>query len=91
MERRKIVIPKRYLKKDRTGKTIYIQSKSTGQMQGRKSVIKSRQDNTRSMRLTQDFDINRNKKIEDNEVAGTIHGRGIVKGDNRKRGTIRRF
>lgn len=87
---RKIVIPVRYLKRDRTGKTVYIQD-SRGIMQGRKSVTKGKQDNTRSMRLIQNYDIDKDGKIEDNEVAGTIHGRSIVKGDSKKRGTIRRF
>lgn len=88
---KRIVIPKRYLKRDKVGKTRFIQNQTTGEMQGRKKVTKGRQDNTRAMRLIQNYDIDKDGKIEDNEIAGTIHGRAIVKGDNRKRGTIRRF
>ena len=91
---KQIVIPKRYLKKDRTGKTVYIQD-SQGFMQGRKSVPKGRQDNTRSMRLNRDLDIDVNKdgRISKDEhfEKGQIFGRSTVRGSARARGTIRRF
>ena len=88
---RKIVIPKRYLKRAKQKGTVVLRDRETGQLEGRRAVNSGQGDSTKSQYLTVSRDFNKDGKISSGETAGTIHGRSIVKGDSKKRGTIRRF
>lgn len=79
-------IPKSAITRERTGHTIFLQSKSTGLMEGRKYVKDNRKsDNTGTLRLNRDIDLNGDKKPD--KFDGQIVGRTpiYVKANKRQR------
>lgn len=76
-----IKIPMKYLRIDKRGRTKSTRNKKTGQMTGRVRTS-GKDDGTTLLRLSESVDLNKNKRIDDNELGGTIIGR-VPK--NRKR------
>jgi hypothetical protein len=88
MVRKIRVIPKSAISNQKIYRTRFIQDSQTGFMLGRSSV-KGKGDSTGVRRLKRNVDIDGDKKPD--YLKGEIVGRTrAVKGDNKKRGTVRR-
>lgn len=77
MPRKIIVIPQNYVRVNREQlHTRHIMNAQTGQMEGRRNVTPSQSDHTNVLRMIRDFDVNKDKKIDDRDLRkGEIVGR----------------
>jgi hypothetical protein len=74
----RVIVPASYFKvqKERVNKTRHIMDPVSGQMMGRKIVPTQRSDRTQVLRMSKDFDVNKDRKIDDRDLrAGEIIGR----------------
>lgn len=91
MTKVKIVIPKKYLRASRKQKGTKAIQGPDGKLLGRKAFKSGKGDSTKVRYLKEDFDINQDGKISENEKAGRLFGRTVKVRGNRGRATIRRF
>jgi len=96
MVKKRIVIPKRYIKIAKQKSTRAIQHPRTGRMIGRRALKSGKGDSTKVRYLTKTKDWDKSGKIESNERAGALLGRTRkpkrkVRASKNRRGTIRRF
>jgi len=98
MVKKRIVIPKRYLKIAKQRGTKSLRHKKTGQMRGRVALKSGKGDSTKVRYFAKDvnIDLNKDGRISSNErfEAGHLFGRSKskkVRASKKRRGTIRRF
>ena len=95
MVKKRIVIPKRYLKIAKQKSTRATRHSQTGRLTGRRALKSGRGDLTKVQYITKTRDWNKSGKIETNEVAGALFGRikkpVKIRASSKKRGTIRRL
>jgi len=94
MVKKRIVIPKRYLKKAKQKGTRATRNKLTGRLTGRRTLKSGMGDKTKVRYITQDLDLDGDKKPD--VFAGHLFGRTKkpkrkVRASSKRRGTIRRF
>ena len=89
---RRIIIPARYIKTNKSFKTVATRNKNSGKFTGRANVG-GMGDKTSTRYLSQDYDTNHDGKISSEERGGTLLGRNprIIKASKRARGYIRQI
>jgi hypothetical protein len=86
---KKIVIPARYIRREKIGKTRFLQSKHTGLMKGRRGLKHGEGDGTHTRRIKTNVDIDGDKKPD--YLKGQIVGRTqAIRGSSGRRGYVRR-